>query len=79
MLIGKLRATVGSQYIAGENVKEGLSKVHRFIGVCPQFDVVWNDLSVAEHLTFQARQRGVPTNLVSLRLVLGVLNRQPQC
>ena len=64
VLIGKLRATLGKQYIAGEDVSEGLSKVHRYIGVCPQFDVVWNDLSVAEHLTFQARQRGVAYNMV---------------
>jgi ABC-type multidrug transport system ATPase subunit len=65
VLIGRLRATLGEQYIAGENVINGLSKVHRFIGVCPQFDVVWTDLTVAEHLSFQARQRGIPPNLVS--------------
>jgi ABC-type multidrug transport system ATPase subunit len=65
VLIGRLRATLGAQYIAGENVINGLSKVHRFIGVCPQFDVVWADLTVAEHLSFQARQRGIPANLVS--------------
>ena len=64
VLIGRLRATVGAQYIAGENVSEGLSQVHKYIGVCPQFDVVWADLSVSEHLTFQATQRGVPDNLV---------------
>jgi ABC-type multidrug transport system ATPase subunit len=64
VLIGRLRATVGSQFIAGENVIDGLSKVHRYIGVCPQFDVVWTDLTVAEHLSFQARQRGIPENMV---------------
>jgi ABC-type sugar transport system ATPase subunit len=66
VLIGKLRATLGQQYIAGEDVSAGLNKVHRYIGVCPQFDVVWNDLSVADHLAFQARQRGVPANMVSV-------------
>ena len=64
MLIGRLHATLGAQYIAGENVINGLSKIHRYIGVCPQFDVVWADLTVSEHLSFQARQRGVPFNLV---------------
>jgi ATP-binding cassette subfamily A (ABC1) protein 3 len=64
VLIGRLRATVGSQFIAGENVIDGLSKVHRYIGVCPQFDVVWTDLTVVEHLSFQARQRGIPENMV---------------
>ena len=64
MLIGKLHASLGKQYIAGEDVSNGLSMVHKYIGVCPQFDVVWNDLTVQEHLAFQARQRGVPSNMV---------------
>jgi ABC-type multidrug transport system ATPase subunit len=27
--------------------------------VCPQFDILWDDLSVAEHLLFYARIKGV--------------------
>ena len=73
VLIGRLRATLGSQYIAGESVNNGLSKVHRFIGVCPQFDVVWSDLTVSEHLSFQARQRGIPPNLVGALLLNVIL------
>lgn len=34
------------------------------VGVCPQDDIIWNDLTVEEHLTFQARQRGVPSNKI---------------
>ncbi len=30
------------------------------IGVCPQFDVLWNDLTVEEHLYFYARLKGIP-------------------
>jgi ABC-type multidrug transport system ATPase subunit len=29
------------------------------IGVCPQFDVLWDDLSVEEHLLFYARLKGI--------------------
>ena len=34
------------------------------VGVCPQEDIVWNELNVKEHLTFQARQRGIAANLL---------------
>src|SRR5689334_8460809 len=30
------------------------------IGVCPQFDILWDDLTVAEHLYFYARLKGIP-------------------
>ena len=33
--------------------------VHLYIGVCPQFDLLWPDLTVEEHLLFYARLKGV--------------------
>jgi len=30
------------------------------IGVCPQFDILWHDLTVEEHLLFYARLKGIP-------------------
>ena len=35
------------------------TEVQRVLGVCPQFDRVWEELSVAEHLLFYARLKGV--------------------
>jgi len=61
ILAGALRATAGNQYVMGKNLIEDTSAIYRYVGVCPQFDVVWHDLSVAEHLSFQARQRGIPS------------------
>ena len=29
------------------------------IGVCPQFDLLWGDLSVEEHLLFYCRLKGI--------------------
>lgn len=29
------------------------------IGLCPQFDVLWDDLTAEEHLRFYARIKGV--------------------
>ncbi|KAJ1444037.1 P-loop containing nucleoside triphosphate hydrolase protein, partial [Ochromonadaceae sp. CCMP2298] len=68
ILIGKLKASLGRQFVAGQDVGQNMAAVHRYIGVCPQFDVVWSDLTVAEHITFQARQRGVPTHMLSSKV-----------
>ena len=60
ILSGTLTPTSGEVYVAGENIVQNASNVYRLVGVCPQFDIVWSELSVEEHLFFQARQRGVP-------------------
>lgn len=32
------------------------------MGVCPQFDLLWPQLSVEEHLYFYARLKGIPSS-----------------
>ena len=32
------------------------------MGVCPQFDLLWPDLTVEEHLLFYARLKGIAPN-----------------
>jgi ABC-type multidrug transport system ATPase subunit len=34
------------------------------MGVCPQFDLVWPQLSVEEHLYFYARLKGIPEKII---------------
>ena len=64
ILSGVLDATSGQQYIGGLSLKTDKTDIHKLVGICPQFDIVWGELTVAEHLTFQAEQRGVPPRLV---------------
>lgn len=37
-----------------------MENIHKEIGVCPQFDVLWGDLTVEEHLLFYTRIKGIP-------------------
>jgi ABC-type multidrug transport system ATPase subunit len=30
------------------------------MGVCPQFDILWGELTIEEHLYFYSRLKGVP-------------------
>lgn len=48
--------TEGEAYINGEAV--GSANINKWIGVCPQFDLLWKNLTVAEHLHFYARLKG---------------------
>lgn len=39
--------------------REDIDLVHRVMGVCPQFDTLWMDLTCEETLLFYARLKGV--------------------
>ncbi|KAF9953943.1 hypothetical protein BGZ72_005048 [Mortierella alpina] len=63
LLTGLYSATSGTAYVAGESIRENMSKVHAKIGVCPQHDIFWGELTVADHLLFYSRLRGIPPKL----------------
>jgi len=46
--------------VGGYDVGHQLENVWRMLGVCPQFDTIWDELTVSEHLYFYARVKGVP-------------------
>ena len=50
---------MGNAWIGGFSVKSQLEIVQLQIGMCPQFDVLWDELTIEEHLLFYARVKGV--------------------
>lgn len=52
----------GNAWINGVQVGEG--EANEFIGVCPQFDLLWENLTVYEHLKFYAILKGIPSSLM---------------
>ncbi|KAJ3321707.1 hypothetical protein HDV06_004000 [Boothiomyces sp. JEL0866] len=59
ILTGLYNATAGVATLAGFDIKNETSEVYKRIGICPQFDILWEDLTVQEHLYFYARLKGV--------------------
>ena len=59
MLCGLYKPTSGRALVAGFDLSSDLSSIHQVMGVCPQHDVLWNDLTAREHLIFFARLRKV--------------------
>ena len=58
-LTGLYPPTLGNAWIGGFDIRNQLDIVQLQIGVCPQFDILWDDLSVEEHLLFYARVKGI--------------------
>jgi ABC-type glutathione transport system ATPase component len=45
ILSGILKSTSGFQFIGGQSLQSLDSNIHTVVGFCPQFDVVWDNLS----------------------------------
>ena len=54
----------GSATVSGLDAGTKQEEIRQIIGVCPQFDKVWADLTVRQHLEFYAVLKGVPKAMV---------------
>jgi len=59
-------STSGDAWVGGCSIKLEMEKVQEQIGYCPQFDLVWNDLTVEEHLYFYSRLKNVRSDLAKV-------------
>ncbi|KAI9086495.1 hypothetical protein K1719_031579 [Acacia pycnantha] len=65
-LTGITPVTHGDALIYGHSIRSstGMSNIQKFIGVCPQFDILWDALSGEEHLHLFATIKGLPPSSV---------------
>jgi ABC-type multidrug transport system ATPase subunit len=66
MMSGGLVPSAGTCHVAGYSVTTDVKKVNQVLGFCPQFDVVWDDMTVYQHLAFYSRLKGVPAAKLSV-------------
>ena len=50
--------TSGDAVINGLSIRDSMAAIRQSLGVCPQFDILWPDISVAEHLQLYAAIKG---------------------
>ncbi|AQK59812.1 ABC transporter A family member 7 [Zea mays] len=55
MLTGFTKPTSGTAYIDGMDIRTDMSEIYTRIGVCPQFNLLWETLTGREHLMFYGR------------------------
>ena len=58
-LTGLYNPTFGEAFVFGHSIKDEITQVQKLMGVCPQHDVLFNELTAGEHLQFWARFKGI--------------------
>jgi ATP-binding cassette subfamily A (ABC1) protein 3 len=60
MLTGLIETTGGDASVYGKSIKNEMQEVQSIIGVCPQQNVLFDQLTVQEHLLLFARMKFIP-------------------
>jgi ATP-binding cassette subfamily A (ABC1) protein 3 len=59
----EIAPTSGSIHINGFDVQREFEEARRLIGYCPQFDCIFDQATVEEHLEYYARIKGIPADI----------------
>ncbi|KAH7855874.1 hypothetical protein Vadar_029947 [Vaccinium darrowii] len=59
MLVGLLRPSSGDALVLGKNILTEMDEIRKVLGVCPQNDILFPELTVKEHLEIFANLKGV--------------------
>ncbi|XP_062542051.1 phospholipid-transporting ATPase ABCA3-like [Armigeres subalbatus] len=59
MLTGMFSPTSGTAYLNGHDIRTDIEGVQQSLGLCPQHNVLFDEMTVSEHLKFFGRLKGV--------------------
>ncbi|XP_036597538.1 ATP-binding cassette sub-family A member 3-like [Trichosurus vulpecula] len=59
MLTGMFPPTSGEAYIYGYAVSKNIVQIRKSLGFCPQYDILFDYMTVSEHLYFYAQLKGL--------------------
>nr|VZI00636.1 unnamed protein product [Spirometra erinaceieuropaei] len=59
ILTGIYPASSGDAYICGKNIRTEMSAIRTFLGLCPQHNILYDRLTVREHIRFYGSIKGL--------------------
>lgn len=59
LLVGELEPSSGNAFVNGHSILTNIDSVRQSMGVAPQKDTFWEDLTVSEHLFFYGRMKNL--------------------
>ncbi|XP_055483588.1 phospholipid-transporting ATPase ABCA3-like [Psammomys obesus] len=63
ILSGLYPPTRGEAYVNGYNISQHMAQIRSSLGLCPQQNLLFDHLTVSEHLYFYCRVKGIPQKI----------------
>ncbi|XP_008487637.1 ATP-binding cassette sub-family A member 1-like [Diaphorina citri] len=68
MLMGMLPVSSGTAKIYNHDIRTDMTTIRRSLGVCPQYNALFDKLTVEEHMWFYSQLKQVPKDLAQLEI-----------
>nr|XP_040133807.1 ATP-binding cassette sub-family A member 3-like [Ictidomys tridecemlineatus] len=68
VLTGCYPPTRGEAFVNGFDISDNMIEIRKNLGFCPQNDLLFKDLTLAEHLFFYSVIKGMPRNMHTLEI-----------
>ena len=68
MITGMIKPSSGNAYILGNSVIDDRKTTTKYVGFCPQYSILYDCLTVNEHLKFYGRLKGGNNSVSSFKL-----------
>uniref|UniRef100_A0A3Q1GH78 P-type phospholipid transporter n=1 Tax=Acanthochromis polyacanthus TaxID=80966 RepID=A0A3Q1GH78_9TELE len=68
ILTGLFPPTSGTAFINGYDICTDMDRIRKYLGMCPQHNVLFNELTVEEHIYFYARLKGRSRDEVKMEM-----------
>ena len=68
MITGMIKPSSGNAYILGNSVIDDRKTTTKYVGFCPQHSILYDCLTVNEHLKFYGRLKGGNNSVSSFNL-----------
>lgn len=59
MLTGMFQPSSGTAYLNGKDIRTEIDEARQSLGICPQHNILFDELTVCEHIEFFSRLKGV--------------------
>ncbi|XP_072455433.1 phospholipid-transporting ATPase ABCA3-like isoform X2 [Notamacropus eugenii] len=76
ILTGLIPPTSGEAYLSGYEISQNIMHIRKSLGLCPQHDILFDFMTVAEHLSFYVQLKGISDKDCSneVNYILNILN-----
>ncbi|GAM20834.1 hypothetical protein SAMD00019534_040090 [Acytostelium subglobosum LB1] len=64
MMTGLFSPSSGDAFVFGHSIISNMPAIRKDMGVCPQHDILWNELTGREHLEIYAAFKGIPDDRI---------------
>ncbi|OUM63933.1 hypothetical protein PIROE2DRAFT_20607 [Piromyces sp. E2] len=76
IMVGLIKSTYGDVYFDGASISKNVNKIRKDFGVCAQTNIIYDELTVEEHINFYANLKNVKVNVDEVLKELDLLQQK---